>query len=121
MPPELIVRVIGDTSQLEKSFKRAEKQTRGFGKDMERTGRGAAAATIGFRGLGRAVGFASGAFLGGAGAAAAIKSTVAAAEESQRVLGQTQIAVERSGLSWEQYGKRIQDVSLATANLSGFD
>lgn len=121
MPPKLIVEVVGDTRQLQKSFERAQKQTRGFGRDMEKAGRGATVAALGFRGLGRSVAFAGGAFLGGVGVVAGIKSTIAAAEESQRVLGQTQVAVQRSGLSWAQYGDKIQKAALAQANLSGFD
>jgi len=121
MARKLIVEVVGDTSQLEKSYRRAEQGTKRFGQSVEKAGRGAVVASVGFRGLGRAVGFASASFLGGAGLVAAITSTVKAAEESQRVLGQTRNAVIRSGIAWGQYGEHIKAASLATAQLSGFD
>jgi len=121
MARKLIVEVVGDTSQLEKSYRRAEQGTKRFGQSVEKAGRGAVVASVGFRGLGRSVAFASSAFLGGAGIVTAITSTVQAAEESQRVLGQTRNAVERSGLAWGQYSDQIQKASLATAQLSGFD
>jgi hypothetical protein len=66
-----------------------------------------------------AIGYAS-AFLGGAGVLFAIKSSLAAAREEELVLGQTQVALEAAGLSWEKYGKRIETVIKAQSAL-GFD
>jgi hypothetical protein len=66
-----------------------------------------------------AIGYAS-AFLGGAGVLFAIKSSLAAAREEELVLGQTQVALEAAGLSWERYGKRIETVIKAQSAL-GFD
>jgi hypothetical protein len=115
------VEILGDSRSLERAFDRSTRSAKSFGRDVEHAGRGALTASVGFRGLGRAVGFASASFLGGAGLVAAITSTVRAAEEAQRVLGQTRNAVRRSGLSWAEYGDHIQEVSKATSQLSGFD
>jgi hypothetical protein len=121
MPRTISVEIIGDASSLERSFKRASRDAAKFDRSMDRTFRGVIAGSGAFRSLGRSVAFASSAFLGGAGFVAAITSTIKAAENSQKVLGQTRNAVQRSGLSWREYGKRIQDVSKATSQLSGFD
>ena len=43
-----------------------------------------------------------------------------AAAESQQVLGQTRVALESTGKSWEQYGDTIQDTVKAQSRL-GFD
>jgi len=121
MPRRIEVEAVLDTSQLERGFKRASQSANRFERNLEKSGRGAAVASLHFRGLGRAVAFASSSFLGGYGLAYALTSTVKAAEESQRVIGQTRVAVERSGLSWRVYGQRIEEVSKATSRLSGFD
>jgi len=121
MPRRIEVEAVLDTSQLERGFKRASQSANRFERNVERGGRGAAVAALRFRGLGRAVAFASSSFLGGYGLAYALTSTVKAAEESQRVLGQTRVAVERAGLSWRVYRQHIEEVSKATSQLSGFD
>jgi hypothetical protein len=121
MPRTISVEIVGDASSLERSFRRASTDAAKFDRSIGRTFRGVAAGSGVFRSLGRSVAFASSAFLGGAGFVAAITSTVKAAEESQRVLGQTRVAVERSGLAWRTYRRRIEEVSKATSQLSGFD
>ena len=121
MPPKLVIEVVGDTAGLERSFRRATKETQQFGKSITNAGKGAIAASLSFRGLGRSIGLVSAGFLGGAGVVAALKSTIGAAVESQRVLGQTENAVRRTGQSWEQFGKQVQGVALAQAQVSGFD
>lgn len=90
-------------------------------RSISRLGRGALAGSGLMRGLGRSVAFASASFLGGAGLVFAIKSTIAAGERSQVVLGQTRNAVERAGLSWAVYGSRIREAALEQSKLSGFD
>ena len=55
MPPQLIVEILGDTSQLERSFQRASRDAQRFGRNMEQAGRGSTIAAVGFRGLGRQV------------------------------------------------------------------
>ena len=115
------VEILGDYSSLQKTFKGASHSAQAFNRDLGRSARGAVAASVSFRGLGRSIAFASSYFLGGAGIVYGIRSTISAAEESQRVLGQTQVAVRKSGLSWAQYGEQIRQAALAESNLSGFD
>lgn len=126
MAPELVVRVIGDTSQLEKSFKRAQKATGGLERDLGRTGRGAAAATIGFKGLGRSIAFASGAFLGGAGFAAAAQASVESASNlSEQLSKTTQVFGSSSGAvkDWSETSASAfglaQDQALAAVSSFG--
>lgn len=121
MAPKLVIEILGDTSNLEKSFSRAEKQTRGFTRDIERAGRGATVAAVGFRGLGRSVAFASGAFLGGAGFISVLRSSVEQATAQQRILANLRNALAASGYSWNQYGARIEDATRRTKQLSAFD
>jgi len=83
--------------------------------------RGSVAGSGALRSLGRSIAFASTSFLGGAGLVYAIRSTIQAAAESQRVLTQTRHAVQRAGLSWDEYGEQIRKAALAQSNLSGFD
>lgn len=115
------VEIIGDYSSLQKTFTGASRGAKHFESDLGKSARGAVAASVSFRGLGRSIAFASSYFLGGAGIVYGIRSTIAAAEESQRVLGQTQVALRKSGLSWDQYGEEIKKAALEQANLSGFD
>jgi hypothetical protein len=87
---------------------------------LGRLSRGALAGSGVFRNLGRSIAFASGSFLGGAGFIFAIRSVLSASKESELVLGQTKVALEATGLSWERYGQRIQTVIKAQSQL-GFD
>ncbi len=126
MPPELIVRVIGDTSQLEKGFKRAQKATGNLEKDLGRSSRGAIAGSLAFKGLGRSVAFASGAFLGGAGLAAALKSSIDAASNLNEQISKTNVVFGRSAeevKAWSETSASAlglaQDQALAVASSFG--
>jgi hypothetical protein len=109
------------TRKLEAATAHSGRNSRLFGRDIEKAGHGALSATVGFAGLRRAAISTSAAFIGGVGVVSAIKSTIGAAEESQRVLGQTANAVNNSGSSWGDYGEKIRKAAEATAELSGFD
>ncbi len=98
-----------------------ERQLKSTNREMTRFSRGALVGTGALQSLGRAAAFASLSFIGGAGLALGIRSTVQAAMEAQVVLGQTENAVKRAGLSWETYGQQVQDAALAQAQISGFD
>jgi hypothetical protein len=121
MARKIEVEILGDSKSLERAFSRSARSAKGFGGDVERASRGALAASLSFRGLGRSLTFASAQFLGGAGIAFALKDTISQAEESQRVLGQTAVAVRRSGLAWTAYSKQVQAAALAQSSISGFD
>ncbi len=107
--------------QTEPQLNRFQSQMKSSNRELDRFGRGAVVGTGALRGLGRAAAFASVSFIGGAGLVYGIKSTVKAAMDAQASLAQTENAVKRSGLSWQEYGIHIREATLATANLSGFD
>lgn len=99
---ELIVRVLGDSSSLERSFTRSAKATSNFDRNLSRSARGAIAASVSFRGLGRAIAFGSSAFLGGAGLVFAVRSSVEAADQSQKAHRALEAAVTKLGDSARQ-------------------
>lgn len=126
MPPKLVIEVVGDTAGLERSFKRATKQTQQFGKSINQAGRGALTASVGFRGLGRSVAFASSAFLGGAGLIAGIKSSVSAASNLAEQQSKTTVVFGESAGSVKAWSKTTvnamglaQDQALETASSFG--
>src|SRR5437588_678148 len=119
--PKIQVQLVGDDRSLTRMWAHASRGARTFDRDIGRSARGALAATLSVRGLGRALAFGSTGFLGGAGLGFALKDTIAKAEESQRVLGQTDVAVTRSGLSWKRWGREIRAAALEQSKISGFD
>src|ERR671937_2354799 len=119
--PKIKVELVGDDRSLTRMWEHASRGAVTFDRNVGRASRGVLSATVGVRGLGRALAFSSTGFLGGAGVGFALKSTLDAAEESQRVLGQTDVAVTRSGLNWKRWGKEIREAAREQANVSGFD
>src|SRR4029077_20488847 len=81
MARKLIVELLLDSDAYNKSLKQASAQTTRFTKDLERVGRGSLAASVGFKGLGRSLAFASTSFVSGAGIVAGVKASVAAASD----------------------------------------
>jgi hypothetical protein len=114
---KLIVEVVGDTRSLERSFKRSQTAIGRFDNQATKSlGRFDSA-------FSRTQRIAAGGFIGGAAVTAAIagiRSVVTAAAESQQVLGQTRIALESTGKSWERYGAEIEKAVTAQSRL-GFD
>jgi hypothetical protein len=86
----MIVRIVGDTSSLERSYKRAAVETTAFKREMDKTGRGALAGTVAFKGLGRSVAFASGAFLGAEGLTAAMRLSINTAADLEDQVAKTE-------------------------------
>lgn len=117
MARDLIVRIIGDDKSLQAALLRDQKAVTTFGNT---TTSGLKRVDTAFAKTQR---IAAGGFIGGAVAAAgvaAIKSLVDAASEEQKILGQTQFALEQTGKSWADYGKQIQSTVAAQSKL-GFD
>lgn len=112
MARKLIVEILGDASSLEKSYRRSAQATDKFGRNIERTGRGAVAASLSFKGLGRSIGFASGAFIGGAGFIAGAKASVAAASSLNEQQSKTNAVFLQSA-------KAVTDWSKTTVNSMG--
>lgn len=119
----LIVEVVGDSRSLQRTFSNATRDTRRFGTEIDRTSSRFTRLNQSLSGGLSRAGFRpslfSG-FLGTAAVAAGIKSVVSAAAESQQVLGQTKVALDAAGKSWEQYGNQIQ-VAVAKQSKLGFD
>jgi hypothetical protein len=86
-----------------------------------RAARGAIAGTSAFGGFGRSIAFASTAFLGGAGLVYALRSTLAAGVDAERVQAKLKTAVENINVSWEGNRQVIDQVIKSHADLSGLD
>jgi hypothetical protein len=119
--PEMIVRILGDTSQLEKSYRKAAKDTEKFGRGLERAGRGAVVASVGFHGLGRMVGYASASFLGAAGFTAAVKAGFQEMFEGQKVAAQTNAALRSTGRIAGVSARQISTMAGTLQKLTGYD
>lgn len=110
---KLVVEIIGDASSLEKSYKRAAKDTTHFGREIGRASRGAAAGSGVFRGLGRSIAFASGGFLAFASATHFLTESIGAARDaavSQRSLA---AQMKASGESFQAHRDQVEKVSLS--------
>lgn len=109
----------------EESSARAARQAGAAYERQERTlsrlSRGGLAGSGIFRGLGRSIAFASGAFLGGTGLVYGIRKSIEAAIEQDKILANLRNSLAAGGKSWDQYGARIEDVTRRTKALSGFD
>lgn len=123
------VSVLGDESSLRRAFANATRDARKFASTTDSTfarsaNQSAAAYRTAFSKIGRRD-FIAGA-AGGATALAAqqafafLKSSFDAAAKSQQVLGQTKVALEATGKSWDQYGRQIEAATKKLARL-GFD
>lgn len=114
---KLIVEVVGDSSSLERTFARSTRST----KQLE-TGVTGSLSRVD-KAFSRTQRIAAGGFIGGAAVAAgvtALKSLISAAQDSENTLGQTRIALESTGKSWQDYGKQIESAVTAQSKL-GFD
>lgn len=126
---EAYVRVRPDTTgfkqdvsrQVSRDLRGVERQLQANNRELSRFTRGALVGTGALRQLGRAAAFASLSFISGAGLVVGLRSSVKAAMEAQASLAQTQNAVEQAGVSWAEYGQRIQDAALVQSQMSGID
>lgn len=118
---KLIVEVIGDTSNLERSFKRAGRQTDLFGRRMNQTTRGVLVGTGAMRGLGRSVAFASGAFLGAAGLGAAAKLAFDEMLEGEAVAADTAATLKSTGAIAGVTAEQIEALGTSLQQLTGYD
>jgi hypothetical protein len=115
------VELVGDSRSLERSFQRASASGRTFGRNMQGASRGALAGSGAFRGLGRAVAFASAGFLGGAGLAAAVRASFEEMAQSQRVTAQTQAVLHSTGGAANVTAGHVQALGDQLLKLSGTD
>lgn len=118
MPDRVLnVKVTGDTRGLERAFGRTSKTAKVFGQRVEKAGVQVDKTFSRFSGLGSL----AGGFAGGAAVTIAFQSIATAAKEAEQVLGQTSVAVENAGLSWEREGRRIKTAAVAISRASAFD
>jgi hypothetical protein len=87
----LVVQILGDSRSLERAFSRSSRASKQWGDSINRAARGGVVATVGFRGLGRSVAFASGAFLGGAGFVAGARAAIGAASDLGEEINKTNV------------------------------
>jgi hypothetical protein len=114
--------------QAARAADRQTKETRELDRAQEqasrsagRMARGALAGSTAFGGFGRSIAFASTAFLGGAGFVYALRSTIGAAVDAERVQAKLQTAVENAGLSWRENAAAIDLAIKKHSQLSGID
>jgi hypothetical protein len=115
------VELAADASSLLKAFDRAGKAANRFQKDVSKVGRGAAAGSGVFGGLGRQIAFASGAFLGAAGFTAAVRSAFDEMTQAQEVSAQTAQTLKTTGSVAGVTAKQIDDLAQSLLQLSGVD
>jgi hypothetical protein len=121
MAKRVEVEVVADASSLLRAFKRTEQATRKFEKDMSRVSRGLASGSGLFRGLGRSVAFASGAFLGAAGFAAAVSASFDELSKAQAATAQTNAALKSTGGIAGVTAKQVDALAASILNMSGID
>ena len=113
---KLVVRLVGDEADLIRSYTKAERATKDFGRttDTVATKADRRLKTLKTAGAGFAGGFLVSEALGG------LRQVLDVAAESQAALRRTQTAVENAGLSWATYGDRVQEAADKQSRL-GFD
>lgn len=103
---QIVVQVIGDSSSLERSFKRSESAARGFDRSMGQTIRGTLAGSGAIRGLGRSLAFASAGFLSAAGTVTLIRSSIKAASDLTEEISKANVVFrgsERQVAEWSEH------------------
>jgi len=106
---------------LERAFARSERAGKQFGRNMENAGRGAVAASVGFHGLGRAVGYASASFLGAAGFVGAVKAGFDEMAAGEAVAADTAAAIKSTGGVAGVTAKQIDTMAGSLQRLTGYD
>lgn len=124
--PELVIKVVGDTSGLDRSFQRASRSARGFDNSIRNSTRGVVAATASFTGLRRAMLSTSAAFIGGVGFVSVLKSSVDAASNLAEQTTKSTVVFDDSARAVQDWAKTsatamglAQDEALETASAFG--
>lgn len=106
MANELVVRLVGDTKDLERAFGRTGKQTTGLGSKFS-TLQKTVAVAAGASGLALMI--------------KGLKSTVGAAQEAQVSQRKLETQLDALNISYQKHAKQIDDTLDAQARLSAFD
>lgn len=120
MARSLIVEVIADPRQYIRGLDQASRASSRFGREMERSGKGVAVATLGVKGLGRSLASLSAPFVGGLAAGEVIRSVIDAGNEAAASQKQLQAQLKASGISFGDVKKQIDDADLSLSRISGF-
>ena len=115
---DLVVRIIGDSRSLEKSFARSSKSANTFGRSVSRT---SSVSRKAFGGMARSIAGVSTALLGGAGLAFALRATFAEVQEAQKVAAQTNAVLKSTGGIAGVSAKDVDKLATSLSNLSGVD
>lgn len=120
MARRIEVEVIVDPDQAQRGFRQAGHAAQVFEKDLGKSARGAVAASLSFRGLGRAASYASGYLLAGGGLVVGLKAASKAAIDHQATQAQLAAAVKNSGVNFGTYRDQIEATLKSQRNLAGF-
>lgn len=117
----LVVRIVGDSSSLERSFARSSAATRSFDRDFSRATRGVIAGSGVFRSFSRTLAFASGGFLAFGGISSFLRKSVDAAKEAQVANAQLATQLANSGKSFAAYRGEINNTISRLSALAGIE
>ena len=108
MARKLIVEIVGDASSLEKTYAKAGKSTKAFGKELDHAARGAISGTRIFTGLGRSLVFASSGFLAFQSISSFLRASIDAAIEASVAQKSLAAQMKASGQSFAANREEIE-------------
>lgn len=113
MARKISVEIVGDSTSLERSFRRSSQSAQQFDKSLAHAARGAIAGSGAFEHLGRTLAFASGGFVAFAGVTRFLTDSIDAARNA--AAGQRQLAAQMkaSGQSFKASREEIEKAGLA--------
>jgi hypothetical protein len=111
------VSIVGDAASFQKSLRQSSRAAKVFERDIGRTARGAAAASLSFHGLGRAAAYASGYLIGGAGLAYALKASIGNAESLEKATRSLSVVIQRNGGNVKKSLPNIERFAKAQADV----
>lgn len=120
MSRKISVQIVGDSASLQRAFQRSGASAKLFERDLSKSVRGVAAASLSFHGLGRALSFASGYFLASGGIVFGLKAATKAAVDHQAAQAQLAAAMTHAGVSFKDYGAQVEDTLRKQRDLAGF-
>lgn len=117
----LTVKILGDASSLQRALSQSSRGAKKAEADLSRTFRGVISGSGAFSGLGRSVAFASSAFLGGAGFAAAIKGGFDEMIKAQKATAQTEAVLKSTGGAANVTAGQVDRLAKSLLRQSGID
>jgi hypothetical protein len=121
MNKALGVETYRSTSTASKGFNNLDRSVGKTNRTLGQSVRGAVAGSGAFRGLGRAIAFASGAYLGAAGFSAVIRSGIDELQDQGRVAAQTNAVIKSTGAVAGVTAKEVDGLSQALLRKTGID